>query len=49
MTTIAWRIGHIGLTFIGFGDRLFGAGAIVVDDVQMPGSGAAAAGFQDRS
>jgi DinB family protein len=49
MTTIAWRIGHIGLTFIGFGDRLFGAGAIGVDDVPMPGSAAAALGFLDRS
>jgi DinB family protein len=49
VTTIAWRIGHIGLTFIGFGDRLFGAGTIGVDDVPMPGSAAAAVSFLDRS
>lgn len=49
VTTMAWRIGHIGLTFIGFGDRLFGAGTIGVDDVPMPGSAAMAVSFLDRS
>jgi hypothetical protein len=49
VTTIAWRIGHIGLTFIGFGDRLFAAGAAGVDDVTMPGSAAAAVSFLDHS
>jgi DinB superfamily len=49
VTTIAWRIGHIGLTFIGFGDRLFDTGAIGLDDVTMPGSAAAAVSFLERS
>ena len=49
VTTIAWRIGHIGLTFIGFGDRLLRTGAIGVDDVAMPGSAAAALDFLDAS
>ena len=49
VTTIAWRIGHIGLTFIGFGDRLFGAGTITVDDVPVAGSAAAAVSFLTRS
>lgn len=47
VTTIAWRIGHIGLTFIGFGDRLFADGKITVDDVDFAPSAAAAAGFLD--
>jgi hypothetical protein len=49
VTTIAWRIGHIGLTFIGFGDRLFGAGTVGVGDVAMPGSAAAAVSFLEHS
>ncbi|ACZ00245.1 DinB family protein [Thermomonospora curvata] len=34
-TTIAWRIGHIGLSFIGFGDRLFADGRITLRDVEF--------------
>ena len=43
--TIAWRIGHLGLTFIGFGDRLFFEGAVALDEVAVPPSAAAAARF----
>ncbi|MFC0554219.1 DinB family protein [Planotetraspora thailandica] len=46
-TTIAWRIGHIGLTFIGFGDRLFADGKITIDDVDFPGSARDASAFLD--
>jgi hypothetical protein len=28
VTTIAWRIGHIGMALAGFADRLFGAGTL---------------------
>ncbi|MCW2904651.1 MAG: hypothetical protein JWO67_6916, partial [Streptosporangiaceae bacterium] len=44
VTTIAWRIGHIGLTFIGFGDRLFADGKITLDDVEFARSATAAVG-----
>jgi len=49
VTTIAWRIGHIGLTFIGFGDRLFSDGKITLDDVEFPPSSTAAGAFLDSS
>jgi len=45
VTTIAWRIGHIGLTFIGFGDRLFADGTITINDVEFAPSAAAAIAF----
>ncbi|MBO2454557.1 DinB family protein [Actinomadura barringtoniae] len=45
MTTIAWRIGHIGLTFIGFGDRLFADGKVTLDDVDFVPSAEAAVAF----
>jgi DinB superfamily len=48
VTTIAWRIGHIGLTFIGFGDRLFADGKITLADVEFAPSAAAARAFLDR-
>jgi hypothetical protein len=49
VTTIAWRIGHIGLSFIGFGDRLFRDGATTLDDVELPGSGNAARDWLERT
>jgi DinB superfamily len=49
VTTIAWRIGHIGLTFIGFGDRLFADGKITLADVEFAPSAAAARAFLDRT
>ncbi len=45
VTTIAWRIGHIGLTFIGFGDRLFADGKATLDDIEFAPSAAAARAF----
>lgn len=45
VTTIAWRIGHIGLTFIGFGDRLFADGGITLGEVEFAPSAAAAHDF----
>jgi hypothetical protein len=44
-TTIAWRIGHIGLTFIGYGDRLFADGNITVGDVEFASTAAEAVAF----
>ncbi|MEO3787817.1 DinB family protein [Actinocorallia sp. B10E7] len=44
-TTIAWRIGHLGLTFIGFGDRLFFDGSVALDEVAVPPSAAASARY----
>jgi len=49
ITTIAWRIGHIGLSFIGFGDRLFADGKITLDDVEFAPSAASASAFLDRT
>jgi hypothetical protein len=48
-TTIAWRIGHIGLTFIGFGDRLFSDGKITVGDVAFASSAPSALAFLEDS
>ena len=35
-TTLAWRLAHVRLTFIGFGDRLFRDGATTLPDVGFP-------------
>jgi len=45
VTTIAWRIGHIGLTFIGFGDRLFADGNVTLDDIEFAPSATASRAF----
>ncbi|MCU1456710.1 MAG: hypothetical protein JWL73_802 [Actinomycetia bacterium] len=38
ITTIAWRIGHVGgLALGGFAARRFGDGAIASDDIEFPG------------
>lgn len=44
-TSIAWRIGHIGMTFISFGDRLFADGRVTIDDIDIPGSAMEAMAF----
>ncbi|MCP2339102.1 DinB family protein [Actinomadura rupiterrae] len=36
--TIAWRMGHIGLTFVDFGERLFNGRNITLDDVEFHGT-----------
>ena len=45
VTTIAWRIGHIGLTFIGYGDRLFADGRVTLNDVEFASSATEAVAF----
>jgi hypothetical protein len=45
ITTIAWRIGHIGLTFIGYGDRLFADGNLTLEDVEFAPSATEAVSF----
>lgn len=46
ITTIAWRIGHVGgLALGGFAARRFGAGALGVGDIQFPGRAADAITF----
>ncbi len=44
-TTIAWRVGHIGLTLIGFGDRLYADGRVTLDDVEFASTAAGAISF----
>jgi len=36
ITTIAWRIGHIGVAVGGFADRLFGEGKMTVTEMDFP-------------
>jgi hypothetical protein len=45
VTTIAWRIGHIGMALAGFADTLFGAGTLRPEDVEIAPSAASAGGF----
>jgi hypothetical protein len=48
ITTIAWRIGHVGgLALGGFAARRFGAGARDVGDIRFPGRAADAIAFLD--
>ncbi len=48
MTTIAWRIAHVGgLALGGFAARLFGPGTLAVADIEFPATGQAALGFLD--
>lgn len=46
--TIAWRIGHIGMTFMTFGSRLFTGRDITIDEVDPAPSAPAARTFLDR-
>lgn len=45
VTTIAWRIGHIGLTLIDYGERLFAGRLITLDDVEFAATAAGAVEF----
>lgn len=38
VTTIAWRLGHVGMMLIDYGTRLFEGGTITIDDVEFPGA-----------
>jgi hypothetical protein len=44
-TTIAWRIGHIGVALGGFADRRFGEATLRVEDIDFPKTADAASGF----
>jgi hypothetical protein len=48
ITTIAWRIAHIGMMFVTFGDRFFGDATLTDDDVELAGSASAAVPFLER-
>ncbi|GAA1582011.1 DinB family protein [Actinomadura kijaniata] len=43
--TIAWRIGHIGLTFLDFGNRLLADHLITLDDATFAGTATEAVDF----
>ncbi len=49
VTTIAWRIAHIGLALAGFADSLFGAGALRPGDIAFAPSAATAAEYLQAS
>jgi hypothetical protein len=38
LTTICWRVGHLGLSFLSFGGQLFGDFDVAVADVDFPGA-----------
>ncbi|MBW8481701.1 DinB family protein [Actinomadura parmotrematis] len=44
-TTIAWRLGHIGMTFLDYDSRLFGDGPLAPADIKLPGSATEAIAF----
>jgi DinB superfamily len=49
VTTIAWRLGHLGgLAVGGFADRRFGAGTLTVAQIDFPAGAAAVPGFLDE-
>jgi len=45
VSSIAWRIGHIGLMFTDFGARLFHGRTIALDDVEFSGTAAGGLAF----
>ena len=46
LTTIAWRLGHLGgLGLGGFADRRFGPGTLTVERIDFPSKAAAVPGF----
>jgi DinB superfamily len=47
LTTIAWRLRHIGLSFVGFGDRFFGDGTLVPESLPAAATAAEALAFLD--
>ena len=49
VTTIAWRLGHLGgLALGGFADRRFGEGKLRAEDIDYPAIAAAVPGFLDE-
>jgi hypothetical protein len=49
VTTIAWRLGHLGgMAVGGFADRRFGAGTLTVARLDFPPDAAAVPGFLDE-
>jgi hypothetical protein len=49
VTTIAWRVGHLGgMAVGGFADRLFGEGTLTVEQLDFPPHAAAVPGFLDE-
>jgi hypothetical protein len=50
VTTIAWRLGHLGgMAVGGFVDQRFGAGTLTVADMNFPSDAAAVPGFLDEN
>lgn len=48
-TTIAWRIGHVGLMFTDFGTRLFRGRNITLDDAEFAGTAAGGRAFLETA
>jgi hypothetical protein len=49
VTTIAWRLGHLGGVAVGgFADRRFGAGTLATERIDFPSCAAAVPGFLDE-
>lgn len=49
VSTIAWRIGHVGLLFTDFGTRLFHGRNITLDDVEFAGTAAGGLAFLENA
>jgi hypothetical protein len=49
VTTIAWRIGHVGLMFADFGTRLFHGRNITLDEVEFSGTAAGGLAFLETA
>ncbi|WP_051711872.1 DinB family protein [Spirillospora albida] len=49
VATIAWRMGHLGLTFTDFGTRLFHGRNITLDDVDFFGTAAGGVEFLENA
>ncbi|WP_064744162.1 DinB family protein [Actinomadura oligospora] len=47
--TIAWRMGHVGLTFVDFGERLFNGRNITIDDVEFSGTADGGVAFLENA
>ena len=49
VTTIAWRLGHLGgMAVGGFADQLFGDGTLTIERIDFPPSAAAVPAFLDQ-
>jgi hypothetical protein len=49
VTTIAWRVGHIGIALAGFADSLFGTGTLRPEDIEFAPAAAAVPAFLQAS